>query len=142
MAEDVGEVGAHWEVQVRVDMPGVLTTLPRVEQMVQTSPPVVFLSLLTLSSSSVEVGHPPLLQGENICLVSLQVEQVYPETVGHTVLLYEERKLPRWMEEHCYRVQQRLVGLGGTDGKSEGVTVTGGRGFLWTENISSKLRDH
>ena len=74
MSEDVGEVGADWELQVTVDLPRVLTTLPRVEQMVQASSPVVILSLLTLPVCSVEVGHPPLLQGENICLVSPQVE--------------------------------------------------------------------
>ena len=67
---------------LRVDLPGVLTALVRVEQMVQTSSPVVLLSLLTGSSSSVEVGHPPLLQGKNIGLVSPQVEQVYPEQSG------------------------------------------------------------
>ena len=49
-------------------------------------------------------------------------------------LLNKEGKLPWRMEEHFYRVQQRLVGLRGSDSKSEGVTVTGGRGFLWTEN--------
>ena len=95
MPEDVGEVGADWELHLRVDLPGVLTTLSGVEQMVQAGSPVVILSLVTLPSFSVEVGHSSLLQGENICLVSLQVEHVYPETVGHTVLLYKERKLPR-----------------------------------------------
>ena len=74
VAEDVGEVGADWELHLRVDIPGVLAALVRVEQMVQASSPVVILSLLTLSSCPVEAGHPPLLQGENICLVSPQVE--------------------------------------------------------------------
>ena len=74
VAEDVGDVGADGELHTRVDIPGVLTALVRVEQMVQTSSPVVILSLLTLPVCSVEVGHPPLLQGEDICLVSPQVE--------------------------------------------------------------------
>ena len=74
VAEDVGDVGADGELHTRVDYPGVLAALVRVEQMVQTGSPVVILSLLTLPVSSVEVGHPPLLQGEDICLVSPQVE--------------------------------------------------------------------
>ena len=74
VTEDVGDVGAGGEVHLGVDMPGVLTTLVRVEQLVQTSSPVEILSLLTLPSCSVEVRHPPLLQGEDVGLVSPQVE--------------------------------------------------------------------
>ena len=138
VAEDVGDVGADGELQLRVDLPGILAAFVRVEQTVQTSSPVVVCPLVTLPIISIEAGHPPLLQGEDIGLVSLQVEQVYPETVGHAVLLDKERKLSRRVEKHFYLVQQGLVGLGGSDGKSEGVTVTRGRGFLWTEIILSK----
>ena len=74
MAEDVGEVGADWQLDLSVDIPGVLAALVRVEQMVQTGSPVVIPSLVTLPSCSVEVGHPPLLQSENIGLVAPQVE--------------------------------------------------------------------
>ena len=78
VAEDVGDVGADGELQLRVDLPGVLAAFVRVEQTVQTSSPVVVCPLVTLPIISVEAGHPPLLQGEDIGLVSLQVEQVYP----------------------------------------------------------------
>ena len=74
VAEDVGEVGAGWQLHLRVDIPGILAALVRVEQMVQAGSPVVIPSLITLPSCSVEVGHPPLLQRENIGLVSPQVE--------------------------------------------------------------------
>ena len=74
MTEAVGDVGAGGEVHLGVDMPGILTSLVRVEQIVQTSSPVKIFSLVTLPSCSVEVRHPPLLQGEDIGLVSPQVE--------------------------------------------------------------------
>ena len=78
VAEDVGDVGADGELQLRVDLPGILAAFVRVEQTVQTSSPVVVCPLVTLPIISIEAGHPPLLQSENIGLVSLQVEQVYP----------------------------------------------------------------
>ena len=74
VAQDVGDVGAHRELHPRVDLPGVLTAFVRVEQLVQTGSPVVILPLVTLSIISVEVGHLPLLEGENIGLVAPQVQ--------------------------------------------------------------------
>ena len=74
MTEAVGDVGADGEVDLSVDIPGILTSLVRVEQMVQTSSPVELLSLVTLPRFPVEVRHPPLLQGEDVGLVSPQVE--------------------------------------------------------------------
>ena len=69
MTEAVGDVGADGEVDLSVDIPGILTSLVRVEQMVQTSSPVELLSLVTLPRFPVEV-----LQGEDIGLVLPQVE--------------------------------------------------------------------
>ena len=74
VAEYVGDVGADWELHLRVDMPGVLTSFIRVEQMIQTCSPVVILSLLALPGRAVDVRHPPLLQREYVGLVPLQVE--------------------------------------------------------------------
>ena len=74
VTEAVGDVGAGGEVDPGVDIPGVLTSLVRVEQLVQTSSPVELLSLLTPPICAVQFRHPPLLEGEDVGLVSPQVE--------------------------------------------------------------------
>ena len=77
--------------------------------MVQTTSPVVILSLITPPLLSVKVSHPSLLQGENISVVRPEIEEVNLESVGHVVLLYKEREVSRRMQENFYLVQQRLV---------------------------------
>ena len=70
VAEDVGQVGAHGQLKPGVGVPGVLAAFVGVEQMVQTSSPVVSNLLLTSPVRPVQVGHHPLLQGEYVGLIS------------------------------------------------------------------------
>ena len=62
----------------------------------------------------------------------LEVQEVYPEDIGHGVLLYEEGELPGRVEEQLDVVQQRLVRRVPPNGEPESVAISRSRGFLWT----------
>ena len=70
VAEDVGEVGAHWKVQPRVGVPGVLAAFVGVEETVQASSPVVIRPLVTPLVTPVKVRLHHLSQCQDVGVVS------------------------------------------------------------------------
>ena len=70
VAEDVGEVGAHRQVQPRVGVPGVLAAFVGVEETVQASSPVVIRPLVTLLVTPVKVRLHHLSQCQDVGVVS------------------------------------------------------------------------
>lgn len=135
VAEEVGQVGADGRVQLGVGVPGVLAAFVCVEQAVQTGSPVILRLLLTPPVRPVQVSHHLLLNSQYVGLVSLQVEEVYPEHTGHVVLLYEEGELSWRVEEHLDILQQRLVRRISSNRKPQGVTITGSGDSLRTERL-------